>query len=60
LKGFAHPARFNDLAKRNKLPKALLNALPAPTLYANAKFASLGQQTAGKAKIATDWPSKVG
>ena len=60
LKGFAHPARFNDLAKRKKLPQALLNALPAPTLYANAKFASLGQQTAGKAKIATDWPSKVG
>ena len=60
LKGFAHPARFNDLAKRKKLPKALLNALPAPTLYANAKFASLTQQTAGKAKIATDWPSKVG
>ncbi len=60
LKGFAHPARFNDLAKRNKLPKALLNALPAPTLYASAKFASLTQQTAGKAKIATDWPSKVG
>jgi putative spermidine/putrescine transport system substrate-binding protein len=60
LKGFAHPARFNDLAKRKKLPKALLNALPAPTLYANAKFASLSQQTAGKAKIATDWPSKVG
>ena len=60
LKGFAHPARFNDLAKRNKLPKALLNALPAPGLYANAKFASLGQQSAGKAKIASDWPSKVG
>jgi putative spermidine/putrescine transport system substrate-binding protein len=60
LKGFAHPARFNDLAKRKKLPKALLDALPAPSLYAKAKFASLGQQTAGKAKIATDWPSKVG
>ncbi|MDX6486597.1 MAG: putative spermidine/putrescine transport system substrate-binding protein [Gaiellaceae bacterium] len=60
LKGFAHPARFNDLAKRKKLPKALLNALPAPSLYAKAKFASLSQQTAGKAKIASDWPSKVG
>jgi putative spermidine/putrescine transport system substrate-binding protein len=60
LKGFAHPARFNDLAKRKKLPKALLNALPAPSLYAQAKFASLGQQTAAKAKIASDWPSKVG
>jgi putative spermidine/putrescine transport system substrate-binding protein len=60
LKGFAHPARFNDLAKRKVLPKALLDALPAPALYAKAKFASLGQQSAGKAKIASDWPSKVG
>ena len=60
LKGFAHPARFNDLAKRKELPKALLNALPSPALYAKAKFASLGQQSAGKAKIASEWPSKVG
>ena len=60
LKGFAHPARFNDLAKRKKIPSSLLSALPSPTLYAKAKFASLGQQSAAKAKIATDWPSKVG
>ena len=60
LKGFTHPARFNDLAKRKKLPASLLSALPAPALYAQAKFASIPQQTAAKAKIATDWPSKVG
>ena len=60
LKGFAHPARFNDLAERNKLPKSLLNALPAASLYAKAKFASLGQQTAAKAMIASQWPAKVG
>ena len=60
LKGFAHPSRFNDLAKRKKIPKSLLAALPAPSLYAKAKFASLSQQTAAKAKIATDWPAKVG
>jgi putative spermidine/putrescine transport system substrate-binding protein len=60
LKGFAHPARFNDLAGRKVLPKALLAALPAPSLYAKAKFASLAQQTAAKTKIASDWPSKVG
>jgi putative spermidine/putrescine transport system substrate-binding protein len=60
LKGFAHPARFNDLAQRKVLPKALLNALPAPSLYAKVKFASLAQQTKAKAKIATDWPTKVG
>jgi putative spermidine/putrescine transport system substrate-binding protein len=60
LKGYAHPSRFNDLAKRKKIPASLLAALPAPSLYAKAKFASLSQQTAAKAKIATDWPAKVG
>src|SRR3954463_2777575 len=60
LKGFAHPARFNDLAKRNKIPKSLLNALPPPAIYAKAKFASVGQQTAAKNKIVAEWPSKVG
>jgi putative spermidine/putrescine transport system substrate-binding protein len=60
LKGFAHPARFNDLAQRKVLPKALLAALPAPSLYAKAKFASIGQQTKAKALIAAQWPTKVG
>jgi putative spermidine/putrescine transport system substrate-binding protein len=60
LKGFAHPARFNDLAQRKVLPKSLLNALPAASLYAKAKFASIPQQTKAKATIAAEWPSKVG
>jgi putative spermidine/putrescine transport system substrate-binding protein len=60
LKGFAHPARFNDLAQRKVLPKALLSALPAPALYAKVKFASIAQQTKAKALIASQWPTKVG
>ncbi len=60
LKGFAHPARFNDLAQRKVLPKSLLAALPAPALYAKAQFASIAQQTKAKATIATQWPTKVG
>jgi putative spermidine/putrescine transport system substrate-binding protein len=60
LKGFGHPARFPDLASRKVLPKSLLAALPAPSIYVKAKFASISQQTAAKAKIASDWPSKVG
>ena len=60
LKGFAHPARFNDLAKRKKLPASLLAALPPPSIYAKVKFASISQQTAAKAKIAAEWTSKVG
>ena len=60
LKGFAHPARFNDLANRKKIPASLLAALPAPSLYAKAQFASIGQQTKAKATIASQWPTKVG
>jgi putative spermidine/putrescine transport system substrate-binding protein len=60
LKGFAHPARFNDLAQRKVLPKALLNALPAASIYAKVKFASIAQQTKAKNLIAAQWPSKVG
>ena len=60
LKGYAHPARFNDLARRKKIPRALLRTLPSPKLYAKIRFASSTQQAAAKAKIASEWPSKVG
>src|SRR6266550_4378665 len=57
LKGYSHPARFQDLAKRNKIPKALLSALPSASIYAKVKFASSGQQTKAKALIASEWPT---
>jgi putative spermidine/putrescine transport system substrate-binding protein len=60
LKGFSHPARFQDLANRKVIPKALLTALPDAAIYAKVKFANSAQQTKAKALIATDWPSKVG
>jgi putative spermidine/putrescine transport system substrate-binding protein len=60
LKGFSHPARFQDLAGRKVIPKKLLSALPAASIYAKVKFASNGQQTAAKALIADQWPSKMG
>ena len=60
LKGFAHPARFTDLAARKVIPKALLSALPQAALYNKVKFASLGQQNAAKALINKEWPAKVG
>jgi len=60
LKGYSHPARFQDLAKRNKIPKSLLSALPAASIYSKVKFASSGQQTRAKALIAAQWPSKMG
>jgi putative spermidine/putrescine transport system substrate-binding protein len=60
LKGFSHPARFQDLSKRKVIPKAMLSALPSGALYAKVKFASSGQQSKAKALIASQWPSKVG
>ena len=60
LKGYSHPARFTDLARRKVIPKSLLTALPAADLYAKVKFANAAQQTAAKAKIAAEWPTKVG
>jgi putative spermidine/putrescine transport system substrate-binding protein len=57
LKGYSHPARFQDLAKRKKIPGALLKALPSAKLYAKVKFANDAQQTAAKAKIAAEWPT---
>jgi putative spermidine/putrescine transport system substrate-binding protein len=60
LKGFAHPARFTDLANRKKIPANLLAALPAPALYAKIKFASLKQIADAKNKIKAEWGDKVG
>ena len=60
LKGFSHPARFQDMSKRKVIPKSLLTALPDAAIYAKVKFASSGQQTAAKALIAQQWPAKVG
>jgi putative spermidine/putrescine transport system substrate-binding protein len=57
LKGYSHPARFQDLAKRKKIPAALLKSLPSAKLYARVKFASDAQQTAAKTKIAAEWPT---
>jgi putative spermidine/putrescine transport system substrate-binding protein len=57
LKGYSHPARFQDLVKHKKVPAALIKALPSSKLYAKVKFASDAQQTAAKAKIAAEWPS---
>jgi putative spermidine/putrescine transport system substrate-binding protein len=60
LKGYSHPARFQDLAKRKVIPNKLLTALPSAALYAKIRFATNGQQTAAKNLIAQQWPAKMG
>jgi len=58
LKGYAHPARFADLLKRNVVPKAQLAALPALPA-GGVKFASLAQQNKAKAVVNAQWGPKV-
>ena len=60
LKGYTHPARFQDLAKRKKIPNALLSQLPPAATYAKIKFASNGQQSKANALIQKEWPAKMG
>ena len=60
LKGFSHPARFADMNRRKVIPKRLLDALPSPAAYARVRFASVAQNVAARARIAAEWPAKVG
>ena len=60
LKGYSHPARFADMTRRKVIPAALLRALPSPNAYAAVRFASPGQLSRARAKIAAEWPAKMG
>jgi putative spermidine/putrescine transport system substrate-binding protein len=60
LKGYSHPALFTDLVGRKVIPKNLLDALPTPAAYAKVRFANAKQSTDARAKIASEWPAKVG
>ncbi|HEY3182990.1 MAG TPA: ABC transporter substrate-binding protein [Gaiellaceae bacterium] len=60
LKGYSHPALFQDLAGRKKIPSALLKALPAPSLYAKVKFANAAQTAKAKALVNAEWAKATG
>jgi putative spermidine/putrescine transport system substrate-binding protein len=60
LKGYGHPVRFNDLAKRKAVPADIAAKLPPAAAYANAVFPTLDQQTAASKAIADGWDTIVG
>lgn len=60
LKGYGHPARFNDLASRKAIPADVAAKLPPSSAYAKAVFPSLADQDAEKAAIADGWDKVVG
>ena len=60
LKGYGHPVRFNDMAKRGVIPAALAAKLPPSALYSKAVFPTLEQQTAAGKAVADGWDKIVG
>lgn len=59
LKGYAHPARYNDLAARGKIPAALAAKLPPSHLYQHVQFATLAQIKKANAVLQEQWGPKV-
>jgi putative spermidine/putrescine transport system substrate-binding protein len=57
IKGYCHPARYNDLVARGVIPADLAAALPSDELYANAVFPTLDQLNAHKALLTDKWDS---
>ncbi|MBI3975633.1 MAG: ABC transporter substrate-binding protein [Armatimonadetes bacterium] len=59
LKGFAHPARFDDMVKRGVIPQNLLAALPAAEPYKTVRFPTVDQTKKAQKLVADQWASKV-
>lgn len=55
LKGYAHPIRFNDMAKRGVIPQEMLDKLPPAAAYEKAVFPSLAELTETKTYITENW-----
>jgi putative spermidine/putrescine transport system substrate-binding protein len=60
LKGYTHPARYLDLAKRKKIPAALSKKLPPASAYSHVKFASLTQIANAQQVLQEQWSAKMG
>ena len=60
LKGFSHPARFQDLSDRDVIPQDLLDALPSADLYADIEFPTPEQSDAATQVIADGWDAVAG
>lgn len=60
LKGYCHPARYNDMVKRNVVPADLAAKLPSADQYKNVLFPTLDQLNTGAKFIADNWDKVVG
>jgi len=59
LKGYAHPIRFNDMAKRGVIPADLAAKLPPAEAYAKAVFLTVDELTVTKTYITDNWRKVV-
>jgi putative spermidine/putrescine transport system substrate-binding protein len=59
LKGFTHPARFQDMDERGVIPQDLLDQLPPAQSYETVQFPTPAQSDAQSAQIAEQWGPKV-
>jgi putative spermidine/putrescine transport system substrate-binding protein len=55
VKGYCHPARYNDLAAKKLIPAELSAKLPPDDLYAKAVFPTLDQLNKHKKALADNW-----
>ena len=59
LSGYCHPARYDDLAKRDKIPAELLQKMPPVASYGNLFFPTIEQQNESAARISKKWDSVI-
>ena len=60
LKGYTHPARYLDLAKRKKIPAKLAKRLPPAAAYKKVQFATLAQKANANKVLMEQWDKKMG
>jgi putative spermidine/putrescine transport system substrate-binding protein len=60
LKGYCHPIRFADLAKKGAIPADMMAKMPPAASYDAAVFPSLEEQGKAKEAITKNWDAVVG
>jgi putative spermidine/putrescine transport system substrate-binding protein len=60
LKGFSHPARFQDMSDRGVIPQDLLDELPSADLYKDVQFPTPEQNDKATQVIADGWAAVAG
>jgi len=59
LKGYTHPARFQDMSARGVIPQELLDKLPPAQSYENVSFPNADQTEAATKIVQEQWGEKV-